>query len=100
MSRLRIQGGKKLRGRLRVAGMKNAATPILAATLLTDEACTLKNVPRIRDVERMLEILRSLGVRAEWVGDHDLQIEARGADPAKLDRKAMRSMRSSVLFLG
>lgn len=100
MSRLRIQGGKKLRGRLRVAGMKNAATPILAATLLTDEVCVLSNVPRIRDVERMLDILRSLGVRAEWVGDHDLQIEARGADSAKLDRKAMRSMRSSVLFLG
>lgn len=80
--------------------MKNAATPILAATLLTDEACLLKNVPRIRDVERMLDILRSLGVKADWAGDHELRIEARGADPTTLDRKAMRSMRSSVLFLG
>lgn len=80
--------------------MKNAATPILAATLLTDEPSLLKNVPRIRDVERMLDILRSLGVSADWVGDHDLKIEPKGADPAKLDRKAMRSMRSSVLFLG
>jgi UDP-N-acetylglucosamine 1-carboxyvinyltransferase len=100
MSRFRIQGGKKLRGRLRAAGMKNAATPILAATLLTDGTCVLKNVPRIRDVERMLDILRSLGVRVEWAGDHELSIEPKGADPAKLDRKAMRSMRSSVLFLG
>jgi UDP-N-acetylglucosamine 1-carboxyvinyltransferase len=100
MSRLRIQGGKKLRGRLRVAGMKNAATPILAATLLSDEPSVLRNVPRIRDVERMLDILRSLGVRAEWTGDHELTIEPKGADPAKVDRKAMRSMRSSVLFLG
>ncbi len=100
MSRLRIQGGKKLRGRLRVAGMKNAATPILAATLLTDEPCLLRNIPRIRDVERMLDILRSLGIKAEWTGDHELRIEAHGADPATLDRKAMRSMRSSVLFLG
>ncbi|HJV33032.1 MAG TPA: UDP-N-acetylglucosamine 1-carboxyvinyltransferase, partial [Patescibacteria group bacterium] len=66
--------------------MKNAATPILAATLLADEPSILKNVPRIRDVERMLDILRSLGVRAEWVGDHDLKIEPKGADPAKLDR--------------
>lgn len=80
--------------------MKNAATPILAATLLTDEACLLKNVPRIRDVERMLDILRSLGAKAEWTGEHELRIEARGADPTTLDRKAMRSMRSSVLFLG
>ncbi len=100
MSRLRIQGGKKLRGRLRAAGMKNAATPILASTLLTDEPCLLKNVPRIRDVERMLDILRSLGVTAEWTGEHEVKIDPKHADPAKLDRKAMRSMRSSVLFLG
>lgn len=80
--------------------MKNAATPILAATLLTDEPCVLRNIPRIRDVDRMLDILRSLGVKAEWTGDHDLRIEARGADPTRLDRKAMRSMRSSILFLG
>ncbi len=80
--------------------MKNAATPILAATLLTDERSVLKNVPRIRDVERMLDILRSLGVLVEWVGEHELTIDPRIADPAKLDRKAMRSMRSSVLFLG
>lgn len=80
--------------------MKNAATPILAATLLTSEACTLKNVPRIRDVERMLDLLRSLGVDCAWTGEHELKIEPRNADPARLDRKAMRSMRSSVLFLG
>ncbi len=80
--------------------MKNAATPILAATLLTDEPCSLKNVPRIRDVERMLDILRSLGVSVVWNGDHELTIDPKNADPTKVDRKAMRSMRSSVLFLG
>lgn len=80
--------------------MKNAATPILAATLLTDEECILKNVPRIRDVERMLDMLRSLGALVEWIGDHELRIVARDVDPTKMDRKAMRSMRSSVLFLG
>lgn len=80
--------------------MKNAATPILAATLLTGEPCLLRNVPRIRDVERMLDILRSLGVKADWAGEHDLRIDAREADPSTLDRKAMRSMRSSILFLG
>lgn len=80
--------------------MKNAATPILAATLLGGSPSVLRNVPRIRDVERMLDILRSLGVIVEWAGDHELKIDPQGADPAKLDRKAMRSMRSSVLFLG
>jgi UDP-N-acetylglucosamine 1-carboxyvinyltransferase len=48
----------------------------------------------------MLDILKSLGVRTEWTGEHELRIEARNADPETLDRKAMRSMRSSVLFLG
>lgn len=80
--------------------MKNAATPILAATLLAGGPCRLSNVPRIRDVERMLDILKSLGADVEWTGAHDLRIESRSADPATLDRKAMRSMRSSVLFLG
>ncbi len=100
MSRLRIQGGRKLRGSLKVSGMKNAATPILAACLLTDEPCLLSNVPRIRDVEKMLEILKSLGVRAEWIGEHELRIAAKGADLMSLDKKLMRSMRSSVLLLG
>lgn len=100
MSRLRIQGGRKLRGRLRVSGMKNAATPILAATLLTDGPCTLRNVPRIRDVDRMLDILRSIGASAEWTEEHEVRVEARGADPKGLDRKAMRALRSSVLFMG
>lgn len=100
MSRFKIQGGRKLRGQLRVSGMKNAATPIIAATLLTDGPCFLRNIPRIRDVDRMLEILRSLGASAEWVGDHDVRIEAKDISLEKLDRKAMRSLRSSALFMG
>ena len=100
MSRLKIQGGRKLRGRLQVSGMKNAATPILAAALLTDEPCLLHRIPRIRDVDRMLEILRSLGATAEWVGDHDVRVEAKDVSLQTLDRKAMRSLRSSVLLLG
>lgn len=80
--------------------MKNAATPILAATLLTDEPCTLHNVPRIRDVDRMLDILRSLGVKVARNDDGSVQIEAGDADLKGLDRKAMRTMRSSILLLG
>ena len=100
MSQLRIQGGNKLRGRLRVSGMKNAATPILAATLLTEEPCLLHNVPRIRDVDRMIDILQSLGVKTEWIGENDLRLEARDVDLVDLNRKAMRTMRSSILLLG
>lgn len=80
--------------------MKNAATPILAATLLAEDPCTLHEVPRIRDVDRMLGILTSLGAAVEWVGKNDLIIDARTADLGGLDRKAMRTMRSSILLLG
>jgi UDP-N-acetylglucosamine 1-carboxyvinyltransferase len=100
MSRLIIRGGKKLGGEIFVAGMKNAATPIIAATLLTSEECFLDNVPRLSDVLRMVDIIRSLGAEAEWVGEHRLRIEAKNVNPEKIDKKAVKSMRSSVLLLG
>ncbi len=56
-----VEGGRTLSGRLRPAGNKNAALPALAATVLTSEPVTLENVPRIRDVETLLEIIESLG---------------------------------------
>jgi len=100
MSKLIIKGGKKLNGEIKLAGMKNAATPIIAASLLTTEECLLDNVPRISDVERMIEIVRSLGAEAEWTGEHQLRICAKEIDPARIDKKAVKSLRSSVLLLG
>lgn len=100
MSKLIIKGGKKLNGEIKLAGMKNAATPIIAASLLTPEECLLDNVPRISDVERMIEIVRSLGAEVEWAGEHCLRILAAAIDPKKIDRKAVKSLRSSVLLLG
>lgn len=100
MSQFIIQGGVKLKGDVHVGGMKNAALPILAATLLTDEECLLHNIPRITDVLKMLEILSSLGARVEWLAEHDLKICCQGADQAKLDKKLVKSMRASVLLLG
>lgn len=99
-SRLRILGGHSLNGEIRVGGMKNAATPIIAATLLIKERCVLRNVPRLSDVERMLDILRSLGATVEWTGEHELTIDAAKADLASLDAKAVKSMRSSILLMG
>lgn len=95
-----IRGGRHLAGEIAVGGMKNAATPIIAATLLMGEPCVLKNVPRLSDVERMLDILRSLGAEAEWTGDHEVSIDTRKADIGSLDAKAVKSMRSSILFMG
>lgn len=100
MSLFRINGGKQLRGTVAIAGSKNAVLPILAATLLTDEPCMLRNVPRIRDVERLLELLASLGVTHEWVGAHDLRMVARDAHLENLDKKTFASLRGSILLWG
>jgi len=99
-SRLIIRGGKKLSGEIRVRGMKNAATPIIAATLLASEPCVIRNMPKITDVERMLDIIRSLGGIVEWTGDHEVTIDPRRADIKSLDAKAVKSMRSSILLMG
>ncbi len=95
-----IQGGKKLSGTITVAGLKNAATPILAATLLTRETCVLKNIPLIEDVFRMLEILESLGAKIEWRGKHTVAITARTIDVKKIDQEIVKRLRSSIMLLG
>ncbi len=68
MEKFVIEGGVPLSGTITPAGNKNGALPILAACLLTDDEVILRNVPRISDVETMLELLASLGARAEWIG--------------------------------
>jgi len=99
MSQFIIQGGAKLKGDVLVNGMKNAATPIIAATLLTSEVCIIDNVPRISDVEKMLEILKSLGAKVNWLDEHKLSIQCDQVGLASLDKKMVKSMRSSVLLL-
>lgn len=99
MSQFIIQGGTKLKGEVEISGMKNAATPILAATLLTDEECRISNVPKISDVEKMLEIMKSLGASTRWIGDHSVSVKASNLNLPSLDKKLFKSMRSSVLFL-
>lgn len=100
MSRFIIKGGKKLKGKVKISGMKNAATPILAATLLTDEECVLENVPRITDVARMIQILQSLGAKIVWKDDHTVAISTKGISLRSLDKKMVQAMRSSVLLMG
>ena len=65
MDKLRIKGGKSLAGTVEISGAKNAALPELCAALLTPDAVTLKNVPRLQDVSTMLALLRNMGVQAE-----------------------------------
>lgn len=95
-----IEGGKKLKGRITVSGLKNAATPIIAATLLSKEPCVLKNIPRIEDVFRMLEILESMGATVEWRGPSTVMIDTRAVDHKKIDQEKVKRLRSSILLLG
>lgn len=95
-----ITGGKQLSGTIDVRGSKNATTPILAATLLTDEECIISNVPLIEDVHRMLEILESLGASIEWVGERTVKVHAKDINPDAMDLQLVKKLRSSILLLG
>jgi UDP-N-acetylglucosamine 1-carboxyvinyltransferase len=100
MEKFVIEGGTQLRGTVTPSGNKNAALPILAATLLTDEPVTLRNVPRIRDVEDMLALLVRLGVEIRELSEHDLVLHARDVKTTELDREICSRIRTSILFAG
>jgi len=95
-----VEGGHRLSGEIEPAGNKNAALPIIAAALLTDQKVTLTNVPRIRDVEALVELIRTLGALAEWTGVNTLEIEAKKVRPAALDPELCARIRASILLAG
>lgn len=100
MATLIVEGGHRLGGSLDVEGNKNAALPLLAACLLTDEPCTLSNVPRIGDVRVMADLLHGLGAEVEGIGTTTLRVrcaEVRGAEP---DPRLVGRLRGSVLLVG
>jgi UDP-N-acetylglucosamine 1-carboxyvinyltransferase len=95
-----IEGGRPLKGRIRAAGNKNGALPILAATLLVDDAVTLTNVPRIRDVETMLELLASVGADVDWAGDNEVTVRPQGLSSSDVDPELATRIRASFLLAG
>jgi UDP-N-acetylglucosamine 1-carboxyvinyltransferase len=95
-----IEGGRPLNGRVRAAGNKNGALPVLAATLLASEPVTLRNVPRIRDVETMCELLVDLGAELEWIGGNDVVIDSSSAHKTELDAELCSRIRASFLLAG
>ena len=95
-----VEGGRTLSGRLRPAGNKNAALPALAATVLTSEPVTLKNVPRIRDVETLLEIIESLGATVSWDEPNTVTVNAAGVESGEVDRGVAERIRASLLLAG
>src|ERR1041385_856249 len=95
-----VTGGRPLKGTIRPAGNKNAALPILAATLRADGPCRIDNVPHIRDVETMLELLSSLGAAVSWTGPNSVEVNTAGAEARDLDPKLCARIRASILLAG
>lgn len=99
MDKFIVEGGVKLKGTVDVSGAKNAALPILAATLLTDEKCVIKNVPPLSDVYTMLKIMRNLGVKVD-MDDGVVTVHAGGYSNYTAPYKLVSTMRASVCVLG
>jgi UDP-N-acetylglucosamine 1-carboxyvinyltransferase len=100
MEKFVIQGGVPLSGELTVAGNKNAALPILAACLLTEEELVLHRAPRIRDTEAQIALLERLGVEAEWVADNSVRLCAAGVSGVSVDEELSKRIRASFLLAG
>jgi UDP-N-acetylglucosamine 1-carboxyvinyltransferase len=95
-----VEGGHQLAGSIRPAGNKNAALPVIAATVLAEEPVVLENVPRIRDVETLLEIVASLGASVEWTEANTVRIDASGIETGEVDRRMAERIRASILLAG
>src|SRR3954471_16578278 len=99
MQRLSIQGGVPLSGEIRVAGAKNAALPILAASLLTAEPVHITNVPRLNDVRTMVKLLAGMGVKAE-PSEREVVLDASHIAQPYAPYDLVKTMRASILTLG
>jgi UDP-N-acetylglucosamine 1-carboxyvinyltransferase len=95
-----VQGGFPLAGSIEPGGNKNAALPIIAAALLTDQRVTLTNVPRIRDTETLVELIGTIGVEAQWTDTNTLEIQAADIRSAALDPDLCTRIRASILLAG
>src|SRR2546430_4749793 len=95
-----VTGGRPLRGTIPPAGNKDAALPSRAATLVAEGPCRIDNVPHIRDVETMLELLSHLGAAVAWTGPNSVDVDAARAEPRELDPALGARIRASILLAG
>src|SRR6185437_5975096 len=93
-----VEGGRPLSGSIRPSGNKNAALPIVAAALISESVVHLQNVPRIRDIETLVELIKSVGAKMEWVGQNSLEIHAKDLRPADLNPTLCAKIRASILL--
>ncbi len=99
MDSIQVQGGTGLQGKVRIQGSKNAALPVLAATILTGDESYIGNCPRIADVYHMEHLLKSLGCRVSWE-NHGLRVHSAGVCAKEMPTEAIKGMRSSLFLLG
>ena len=95
-----VEGGYRLAGAIEPSGNKNAALPIIAACLLTDQPVHLSNVPRIRDTETLVDLIRSIGAEAAWQGANTLVITAKDVRSVNLEPSLCANIRASILLAG
>lgn len=95
-----IKGGYHLNGEIDALGSKNAALPILAATILSEEPSIIENIPLIEDVFRMIEILESMGAHVDRIGKRSIKVNVKNLDPNKIDYNLVGKLRASLLFIG
>ncbi|MBQ6029659.1 MAG: UDP-N-acetylglucosamine 1-carboxyvinyltransferase [Treponema sp.] len=100
MHEYRIEGGFPIKGKITAAGNKNAALPCIAATLLTDEKVTLRNIPEIEDAGVMFKILQGLGASVKKVEKHVWEVTAQKIDTALIPPELSKKIRASILFAG
>ena len=98
--KLIISGGNRLQGTVKIDGAKNSALSIMAATLLTKDACILRNVPRLTDVDIMAKVIRKLGVKVEWKEENSLYIDSDNFNNYKAPYELVKMMRASILVMG
>src|SRR5882672_2536246 len=100
MEKMIIQGGVPLRGSVAISGSKNAALPILMASILTAEPLKLSNVPRLRDVKTAMDLLAKLGVAVRWTGEHEVELHAQRIASHEAPYELVKTMRASFVVLG
>ncbi len=95
-----IQGGTRLSGEVTINGAKNAALPIMAACMLTDQECIIRSVPDLADVNHLIKLMEKLGVRCQRDSDGALRIKVEDESLCLADYETVRRMRASICVLG
>jgi len=100
MDKIVVRGGVPLRGEITVSGAKNAALPLLFASLLTADECRLGRMPQLADIRTALRLLRDLGVQYDWLSDAEVALKADVVHHLEAPYDLVKTMRASFLVLG